>query len=164
MKPLSHPPLDTVFGAATTRTTEFTRHLFRWPAIGLIAAAIGGLFAAPSGRGEHDQLRAVFDAPNGSGRVRTINAAGFPVVAVDNPFFLDLGANGRRCVTCHQPAENMSVSPPGIQARFDATDGDDPIFRPNDGSNSPLADISTVDARRAAYSMLLTKGLIRVGL
>jgi hypothetical protein len=34
----------------------------------------------------------------------------------------------------------------------------------NDGSNSPSADVSTVEARRAAYSMLLTKGLIRVGI
>src|SRR5205085_4951112 len=39
-----------------------------------------------------------------------------------------------------------------------------PIFRTNDGSNSPLADVSTIEARRAAYSMLLTKGLIRVGI
>jgi cytochrome c peroxidase len=86
------------------------------------------------------------------------------VVATDHPFFLDLGANGRRCVTCYQPDNNMSVSAAGVQARFEATDGTDPIFRTNDGSNSPLADVSTVDARRRAYSMLLTKGLIRVGL
>jgi len=42
--------------------------------------------------------------------------------------------------------------------------GDDPIFRTNDGSNSPAADVSTVPAKRSAYSMLLTKGLIRVGI
>jgi hypothetical protein len=136
----------------------------RWLGIGLVAALIGGLLVAPSARGDHDRGRPVFDARNESGKARTINVAGFPVVAVDNPFFLDLGANGRRCVTCHQPADNMSVSPEGIQARFDLTDGADPIFRTNDGSNSPLADVSTVEARRAAYSMLLTKALIRVGL
>jgi len=34
----------------------------------------------------------------------------------------------------------------------------------NDGSNSPNADVSTVEARRSAYSMLLSKGLIRVGI
>src|SRR4029077_19227793 len=38
------------------------------------------------------------------------------------------------------------------------------IFRINDGSNSPLADVSTLDARKRAYSMLLNKGVIRVGL
>jgi len=51
-----------------------------------------------------------------------------------------------------------------VQARFNRTKGTDPIFRTNDGSNSPNADVSTFKARRAAYSMLLTKGLIRVGI
>jgi len=51
-----------------------------------------------------------------------------------------------------------------MQARFEQTGGSDPIFRTNDGSDSPLADVSTIEARRAAYSMLLTKGLVRVGI
>ena len=101
---------------------------------------------------------------NESGASRTINVAGFPVVADANPFFLDLGVNGRRCITCHQPSNNMSVSAASIQARFDATGGTDPLFRTNDGSVSPLADVSTVEARRAAYSLLLSRGLIRVGI
>src|SRR5262245_20809257 len=58
----------------------------------------------------------------------------------------------------------MTVSAAGIRARFDATGGTDPIFRTNDGSSSPLADVSTLEARRSAYSLLLNKGLIRVGL
>ncbi len=51
-----------------------------------------------------------------------------------------------------------------MRERFEATAGLDPIFRTNDGSNSPNADVVTVEARRSAYSMLLTKGLIRVGI
>ncbi len=51
-----------------------------------------------------------------------------------------------------------------MQARFEATNGEDPIFRSNDGSNSPAADVSGEEARRSAYNMLLTKGLIRVGI
>jgi hypothetical protein len=51
-----------------------------------------------------------------------------------------------------------------VQARFDATDGEDPVFRANDGSNSPFADLSTVGTRQSGYSMLLSKGLIRVGI
>jgi cytochrome c peroxidase len=51
-----------------------------------------------------------------------------------------------------------------LQQRFDATDGTDTVFRSNDGSNSPLADVSTVAARQSAYSMLPTKGLIRITL
>src|SRR4030095_11533288 len=41
---------------------------------------------------------------------------------------------------------------------------EDPVFRTNDGSNSPNENVSTVEARRSAYSMLLSKGLIRVGI
>jgi hypothetical protein len=110
------------------------------------------------------QRVAVFTVDNESGAAQTISVNGGPVVDEANPFFLDLGINGRRCVTCHQPGENMTVSAAGLQARFRATRGTDPIFRTNDGSNSPLADVSTTDARRAAYSMLLRKGVIRVGL
>ncbi len=81
-----------------------------------------------------------------------------------NEFFQALGTNSRSCSTCHQAQEGWTVTPEGIQKRFKATRGTDPIFRTNDGSNSPDADVSTVEARRAAYSMLLAKGLIRVGL
>src|SRR6266478_1681528 len=38
------------------------------------------------------------------------------------------------------------------------------IFRTNDGSNSPAADVSSLAARRSAYSRVRTKGLIRVGI
>lgn len=135
-------------------------------AIGVTLTALCAAVVAPLARGADvaGPQGSVFTTDNESGSARTISVAGSPVVADSNPFFQDLGANGRRCVTCHQPAENMSVSAAGIRARFDATDGMDPIFRTNDGSNSPLADVSTVRARRAAYSLLLSKGLIRVGL
>lgn len=82
----------------------------------------------------------------------------------NNPFFQSLGTNGRSCVTCHQPTDGWSVVPSHLQLRFAATRGMDPIFRTNDGSNSPLADVSTLQARRRAYNMLLSRGLIRVGI
>jgi cytochrome c peroxidase len=81
-----------------------------------------------------------------------------------NPFFLSLGTNGRACSTCHDPNANWGIAPAAIQSRFDATSGTDPIFRTVDGANSPVADVSTVAARRSAYSMLLSRGLIRVGI
>jgi cytochrome c peroxidase len=80
------------------------------------------------------------------------------------PFFLSLGTNGRSCSTCHDPNTGWTVMPTALQTRFDATDGTDPIFRPVDGASSPNADVSTLAARRAAYAVLLDKGLIRVGL
>jgi hypothetical protein len=102
-------------------------------------------------------------------------------------FFSDLGTNGRACVHCHLPGEGWTITPADVQRRFthplDLTNSDcvvdattcaavadpinaglDPIFRLNDGANSPLADVSTADARRAAYSMLLSRGVIRVGI
>jgi cytochrome c peroxidase len=51
------------------------------------------------------------------------------------------------------------------QARFLLTQGSDPIFRTNDGSNCDHnLDTSTVEGQRAAYSLLLSRGLIRVAL
>jgi cytochrome c peroxidase len=81
-----------------------------------------------------------------------------------NAFFLDIGTNGRRCVTCHQASDAWTVTPPHIQDRFNATNGRDPIFRPNDGSGCPTQDVSTLEARQEAYSLLLNKGLIRIEL
>lgn len=100
--------------------------------------------------------------PNSSGFAATYSTAG--TIDFNNPFFKSLGTNGRSCATCHQASDGWSVTPLHLQARFKATKGTDPIFRTNDGSNSPNADVSTLRARRAAYNMLLTKGLIRVGI
>jgi hypothetical protein len=100
--------------------------------------------------------------PNASGMSATLSTNG----PIDNngPFFQSLGTNGRSCGSCHQAGDAWSVTPVSIQQRFRATRGLDPISRTNDGSNSPNADVSTVAARLSAYSMLLTKGLIRVGI
>jgi cytochrome c peroxidase len=99
---------------------------------------------------------------NPTGFAATYSTAGS--IDLGNPFFQSLGTNGRSCATCHQASDGWTVTPEHIRARFDATDGTDPIFRTNDGADSPLADVSTVDARRSAYGMLLAKGLIRVGI
>jgi cytochrome c peroxidase len=100
--------------------------------------------------------------PNPSGFAATVNING--AIDLSNEFFQNLGTNGRSCSSCHKLEEGWSITPEAVQARFDATQGTDPIFRLNDGSNSPDADVTTVEARRSAYSMLLTKGLIRVGI
>ena len=99
---------------------------------------------------------------NASGLLKTINfndPADF-----ENPFFQDLGTNGRRCVTCHQPNEAWTITPEGVQARFLESEGLDPIFRNNDGSNCEGALPASLDEQRDAYSLLLTRGLIRIGL
>ena len=101
-------------------------------------------------------------AADATGMIRTYIAGGN--LDTGNPFFQALGTNGRSCFTCHRPETAWSVTPASLQARFNATGGTDPVFRTNDGSNSPLADVSTPDARKRAYSMLLNKAVIRIGL
>ncbi|XYI02290.1 hypothetical protein ACMHYB_21995 [Sorangium sp. So ce1128] len=95
-----------------------------------------------------------------------------------NDFFKGSG-NGRGCVSCHRPEDGFSITPRTAQALFKmcGLDSDeykqnspryDPVacalFRTNDGANSPGADVSTPAARRTAYSLLLSRGLIRVTL
>lgn len=85
-------------------------------------------------------------------------------VELSSPFFDDLGTNGRSCASCHDPGEGWTVTPPQLQQRFQASQGKDPVFRAVDGANCPSADVSTMAARTSAYSLLLTKGLIRMSL
>ncbi len=81
------------------------------------------------------------------------------------PFFQSLGTNGRSCATCHQPSDGMSVSALNVSLRFLQSQGLDPIFRPVDGSNCDHnIDVSTVSGRYAAYSLLRTRGLIRIAI
>jgi len=119
---------------------------------------------------DHDRDRVL---PNGvpfrneSGFAATVSTTGS--IDLTNEFFQDLGTNGRRCVSCHQPSTGWTVTPEGLRETFERTRGgtvDDgtgagAIFRLLDGANSPTADVSTLAKRRQAYSMLLNKGLIR---
>lgn len=107
------------------------------------------------------QTTAPTPQPNGSGTALTISSTG--TIDHANPFFLPFG-NGRACVSCHQESAGWTITPANVQARFTASQGNDPIFRTNDGSNSPKAAVTTLDQKRAAYSMLLNRGVIRVGL
>ncbi|OLB38873.1 MAG: hypothetical protein AUH11_05530 [Acidobacteria bacterium 13_2_20CM_57_17] len=124
----------------------------------LIFCAVAAL-AIAEGSNEVIPRSQEFSDPDG--RFANYNQGG-PTDISKNPFFQDLGTNGRRCVTCHQASDAWSVVPAHIQARFEATHGTDPIFRPNDGSGCPTQDVSTEAARREAYSLLLNKGLIRI--
>ena len=108
-----------------------------------------------------DQLPVALRAfSNAAGQARTVTTAS---AAPDNPFLQSLGTNDRACVTCHDPRDGWTVTPADVQRRF-AADEFDPIFRSNDGAVCPSADTSTPDARRAAYAMLLSKGVIRVSM
>lgn len=135
----------------------FSRRDFR-PA--LLAAFLGACL--PAAAASAGVLGNNIPFPNASGFAATYSTA--HSIDLDNPFFKSLGSNGRSCVSCHQPADGWTVTPEHVRERFEASGGTDPIFRTNDGATSPNADVSTVQARRDAYRMLLTKGLIRVGI
>jgi hypothetical protein len=129
-----------------------------------LAVVLAALFvvSASGTAGEQSFLPSMLPFANPAGVAATFSTSG--TVDLTGPFFQSLGTNGRACVSCHQPSAGWTVTPANVQARFEATGGSDPIFRTNDGSNSPDADVSTLEARRSAYNMLLSKGLIRIGI
>jgi len=140
-----------------------TRHFV----IATIVVCVGTITGVFSGAGAR-QIAASDDglprlvSDNSSGRVRTIDINGD--LDLSNPFFKELGTNGRACFSCHRPEQGWTITPESVQKRFLESRGLDPIFRPNDGSNCEGADGSTVGKRLTAYSLLLTRGLIRVGI
>jgi hypothetical protein len=100
--------------------------------------------------------------PNGASQTYSAMNGG---IDLTGPFFQSLGTNGRSCATCHVPGDGMSISAADVQSRFLLTDGEDPIFRPVDGSNCDHdIDLSTRDGKEDAYSLLLTRGLIRIAI
>ena len=93
-----------------------------------------------------------------TGYVATYNTGGN--IDKSNPFFQSLGTNGRTCETCHQADQAFSMSAQKIQQRFIFSQGKDPLFAPVDGANCP----NDQQGDPASHSLLLTHGLIRIGL
>ncbi len=132
---------------------------------GLVAAAVfaSGLAlsaAAPDrwwapGQGRVFPARLDYDDP--TGQLRLLLQGG-PMSTRGHPFFEPIGADGRACVTCHQPADGMSLSAASARRRWDETGGRDPLFAAIDGSNCP----DLPQAARASHSLLLDKGLFRI--
>jgi cytochrome c peroxidase len=98
-----------------------------------------------------------------SGKVATLQPGG-PTFTALNPFFQNLGTNGRTCFTCHQAQNGWTVSAASVRKRFDSSAGADPIFRLIDGATCPTDDVSSLAAKSQSYKLLLEKGLIRIGL
>ena len=120
----------------------------------------GALFSGVAAQGQ--SLPNLFPFPNASGVLETYNADGKPI-DLSGPFFQSLGTNGRSCASCHRPAQGWSISADEVRRRFELTEGLDPIFRTNDGSNCDHnIDTSSIEARRRSYSLLINRGLIRV--
>jgi cytochrome c peroxidase len=125
--------------------------------LGVLLLSAGTVVLADSGF-----LPNLFPFEDPTGILKTFSTTG--TVDLTGPFFQSLGTNGRSCGTCHQASDAWTVSAAHVADRFEATNGLDPIFRQNDGSNCDNLDTSTVDARRQAYSLLISRGLIRISL
>jgi hypothetical protein len=129
-------------------------------ALALTLLAPAGVVRAQSGIRSMPNLTGF---PDRTGIVRTFNENGS--IDLTGPFFQSLGTNGRSCGSCHQLSDAMSIAAANVELRFNLTLGTDPIFRTNDGSNcNHSIDVSSFGGRREAYSLLRTRGLIRIAL
>jgi cytochrome c peroxidase len=122
----------------------------------------GTLFTGLAANGQ--SMPNLFPFPNATGIAATYKTGKGPI-DLTGPFFQSLGTNGRSCASCHRPAQGWGISAREVRIRFETTQGRDPIFRTNDGSNCDHnIDTSTLRGRRKAYSLLMSKGVIRVAL
>src|SRR6266849_1581927 len=149
-----------LFTKESSQTRQYRRNII--PAVFLIFAT---LVVIAGVRGQQISFipNGVF-FPNPGGASQTYSTANGGI-DLTGPFFQSIGTNGRACATCHQPSDGMSVSAANVQQRFLQTRGQDPIFRTVDGSNcNHSIDVSTLAGRSAAYSLLRTRGLIRIAI
>ena len=134
----------------------------------LVLAACGGggggssqVSAEDRAASDQNMVALAFADHDSNGVTATWSAGG--KIDRGNPFFQPAG-NGRSCASCHSVADGWSLTPESVRTRFDMSQGSDPLFMPHDGANSPLSDVSTQQARESAYSLLLSKALIRIGM
>lgn len=130
------------------------------PLAALAALTVGARGAAPPrwwAPGEGRVFPAQLDYANDHGTLRLLLTGG-ALKTRGHPFFEPIGNNGRACVTCHQPADAMSLSAATARERWEATGGTDPLFAAIDGSDCP----TLPQHERASHSLLLERGMIRV--
>lgn len=130
----------------------------------VVLCALGAAFAWASDThkrwwspGEGRAFPAELDYAAGSGTLRTVLAGG-ALETKGHPFFEPIGANGRACVTCHQPADAMSLSAASARERWAEAGATDPLFAAIDGSNCP----TLPQGERSSHSLLIDFGLIRI--
>lgn len=69
------------------------------------------------------------DYDNPSGQLSILNTFGL-IHTEHDAFFEPLGENGRACITCHQPANAMSISTSSVKSRWTTTQGKIPCSPP----------------------------------
>jgi hypothetical protein len=134
--------------------------------LGAAAALLAGAVAWAQGASPPDRwwnpdegrtFPATLDYADATGTLRLLLDNG-PMETKGHPFFTALGPNGRACVTCHQPADAMSLSAASAAAQWAKNGAKDPLFAASDGSNCP----NLPQSERASHSLLIDHGLIRI--
>ncbi|HKQ75073.1 MAG TPA: hypothetical protein VJ810_15360 [Blastocatellia bacterium] len=126
-----------------------------WIGSDLAAEMVGATNSA-----SHDSIPNNHPVKNPDGKSATFSTQGS--VDLTGEYFQAQGTNGRSCASCHIPEEAWSITPCTLQELFDKTDGAHPVFNLLD-ANNPNMDVSTPEARLAAYSMVLSRGVFRRG-
>lgn len=85
-----------------------------------------------------------------------------PELEATNPFFADLGTNGRTCASCHGFEGGWTTS--AADEMWDDSHGTDPLFLVTfDIGKCASSDISTRSKRRSAMKLTLERGSVRAG-
>jgi len=119
---------------------------FKLLSVGMLLAAVGCRDAADPVSESNDNL---LSANNEYGVAETFQVTG--TVDFTNPFFQPLGTNPRTCATCHASNQGWTMTSDANDRLFEDTDGLAPLFNPVDEGSRPDEDISTKDAREAAF-------------
>jgi hypothetical protein len=136
----------------------------------LASLVIGGSLAALVGCGLQDDQQALSEASSAAleadrdvfGVAESFHTAG--AIDFTNPFFQPLGSNARDCSTCHAADMGWTMATREVRQLFRDTDGLAPLFLPHDEGTRPDADLSTPEAREAAFgSTTVALGVTRFG-
>ena len=106
-----------------------------------------------------DRTSTVFKDADPTGQIATVSTNGS--IDLSNTFFQSIGTNGRSCGSCHLQSDGWGLSAASAQAVYTARGLSDPLFAAVDGANCPT--VTAADGA-AGHSLLLDRGLIRVGL
>jgi cytochrome c peroxidase len=99
------------------------------------------------------------DIPNDHGFHASYSTQGS--IDVTGAYHTPQGSNGRDCASCHALEDGWSQSPWTTEHIFQTSQGLDPLFNPIDSDRGvdaagvPLDDLSTLQGREAAFSMLM---------
>ena len=97
---------------------------------------------------------------NAAGIAETFHASGS--IDRNNPFFENLGTNGRTCETCHDARSAWTTSAAVMTELFDSTAGTHPLFVSlHDSGNRPDAPVGNLHQKRASFKTLLSFGVHR---